>query len=79
MAKELFKAMGTQELQGSEKVSAIKLDTVENVNSGKNILLEDGLYSYLYQSSKQHRDQKVLLSLFGVKIHTGWMNYRKVR
>ena len=40
--------------------NAIKLDTVplDKAYPKENVLLEDGLYRYLYQPGEQHEDQK---------------------
>ena len=61
---------------GMKPKDSIKLDIVVSdkpeTYSEENVLLEDGLYKYLYQPVEQHGNQKCRLqTLSGVKTHRG--------
>ena len=56
---------------GMKPKDAIKLDAVrlDKTYPGENVLLEDGLYKYLYWLGKQHGKQKRRATAISSKIH----------
>ena len=56
---------------GMKPKDAIKLDVVrlDKTYPGENVLLEDGLYKYLYWLGKQHKKKKRRATAISSKIH----------